>query len=401
MSLIGRTVKQYRVDAELGRGQHSVVYKAWQPSLERYVALKVLHHYDQKTLRRFQDEARLIAHLIQHEVPNIRQIYDVGQTADGYLFVVMEYADDSLQHLLRQNQERNRRISPLAAVRLLRPVAQALDSVHSLGWVHLDIKPQNILIPKAGSALLADFGIAQRRGTQTSACTPAYASPEQAAGDQPVGPWSDIYSLGVVLYEMVAGHLPFRAEYDIAILNQHLQAEPPSPKQANPRLSVSQEQAMLKALAKSPQDRYRTAGDLVEAMTPASTFISSVVETPSLVKVTTAGWMRRIPRWVLVGTIVLLVLVGSGFLVWAVWPEQDTAVPTSTSSPVLVAPTESPLATATHRVVVPKTPTLEERPTATLAPTFTPRPRPTATRTPRPSATIQGTPATATLTPTP
>ena len=114
-TLIGHVIGQYKVVAELGRGQHSVVYKAWQQSLQRYVALKVLQHYDEKTFRKFQDEARLTARFIQDGVPNIRQVYEVGQTADGYLFVALEYVDDSLRSVLRRARENNRRINPPSA----------------------------------------------------------------------------------------------------------------------------------------------------------------------------------------------------------------------------------------------------------------------------------------------
>ncbi|MFN2225573.1 MAG: serine/threonine-protein kinase, partial [Anaerolineae bacterium] len=221
-SLIGRQLGQYEVLARLGRGQHSVVYKAWQKNLERYVTLKVLYRCDEATRHKLQEEALLTADLIQRGAPNIRQIYEVGQTADGYLFVALEYVEGSLHSVMERVRRGRRLVDSAAAARLLMPVAQALDAVHSMGWVHLDIKPQNILISSMGRAMLADFGIARRRGMHTRACTPLYASPEQADGDRPVGPWSDIYSLGVVLYEMVTGRPPFQAELDLVILNKHL-----------------------------------------------------------------------------------------------------------------------------------------------------------------------------------
>jgi serine/threonine protein kinase len=377
-SLIGQTIGQYRVVAELGRGQHSIVYKAWQQSLERHVALKVLRHYDENTFQRFQFEARLAAQLMQQGAPNIRQVYEVGQTADGYLFVALEYANDSLQNVLRRACEQGHQINPTAGAQLLRPVAEALDAIHSRGWVHLDVKPQNILILKGGRSLLADFGIAQRRGTQSHACTPLYASPEQAAGDRPVGPWSDIYSLGVVLYEMVTGCPPVRGDQDIVLLHGHLEVAPPPPRRANPGLSRGQERAILKALAKSPKDRFRTAGELVEAMLRPDLLMSGVRDLPHI----TTSWTRRVPRAARIGGLMAAILVPLALLGWMLWPGLRPGVPvaTATATETAVSATLSPTPSATATA----TPTATQRPTATLAPTSTQTPRPAAkpTRTP-------------------
>jgi len=386
-SLIGREVGQYKIVAELGRGQHSTVYKAWQPSLERYVALKVLRHYDQATLEKFQAEARLVAQLAQQGVPNIRQVYEVGQTADGYLFVALQYVEDSLRNVLRRAQEHNRRFRPEAAARLLRPIAVALDALHSLGWVHLDIKPQNILITKGGRAVLADFGIAQRRGMVTHACTPAYASPEQAAGDRPVGPWSDIYSLGVVLYEMVGGHPPVRGDQDIVLLTQHLEVTPPSPRKVNAHLTSSQERAIFKALAKSPHERFGTAGEFIEALLEPAPFLSNVIKTPQALLSTTS---RRAPRLLLVALILLLIVAVAVAVMWLFWPGLFAATPSGTPTAAAVLPTSTVGPTMARPTSTPAPPTATEAPTATLVPTATlaatptPPPSPGATTSPSP-----------------
>ncbi len=408
MSLVGRTVGQYQVVAELGRGQHAIVYKAWQQSLQRYVTLKVLYHDDETAFQKFQAEARLTAQLIQQGVPNIRQVYEVGQTAEGYFFAALEYVDDSLQNVLHRGWGGKRYMNPTEAARLLEPVAEALDAIHSLGWVHLDIKPQNILIFKGGRAVLADFGIAQRRGMQTHACTPTYASPEQAAGDQPVGPWSDIYSLGVILYEMVTGHPPVRGDHDIVLLNQHLYETPPPPHRFNPRLTLNQERAILKALAKSPKQRPQTAGHLIQAMLQPETFVSSVMEIPSAVLRTTSSWTRQVPRLALAGGILILLSLVLFLVGWAFWPHLPFAMPAATGvatatgatavETVAVTVTSAPLptTTATRPPTATITPTATTWPTATLAPTSTRVPRPTATRTslptPIPTATRSPTP---------
>lgn len=383
-ALIGRRLGPYTVIAELGRGQHSTVYKAWQPSLERYVALKVLRRHDQETLYKFQAEARLTAQLVEQGVTNIRQVYQVGRSAEGDIFVALEFVEDSLRALLRRSHQRKQRMNPEAAARLLIPIARALDTIHSLGWVHLDIKPQNILISRDGRAMLADFGIAARRGTRTHACTPTYASPEQAAGDRPVGPWSDIYSLGAVLYEMVAGHPPVRGDHDIVLLNQHLEAMPPSPRQVNPQLTASQERAIYKALAKSPRDRFRTASEFVQAVLSTDTFFSTMVHTPKSVLGTTSGWVQRVPRLVLVGAIVAVLLLALALLGWALWPGPAVAPPSPAATTAMPPPT---VYTATAPAATPT-------PTATIAPTVTlsPRTTVTATRSPAPRPTASPTP---------
>jgi serine/threonine protein kinase len=390
-SLLGQYVGQYKVVAELGRGQHTTVYKALQLSLERHVALKVLRRYDQATLQKFQAEARLTAQLIQNGVPNIREVYEVGQTPDGYLFVALQFVDGSLHNLLRRGEKQGRRrlMSPETAGRLLQPVAQALDAIHSLGWVHLDIKPQNILITREGRAMLADFGIAQRRGARTHACTPTYASPEQAAGDRPVGPWSDIYSLGGVLYEMVAGHPPVRGDHDIVLLNQHLDVMPPSPRKVNPHISATQERTIMQALAKSPQQRHRTAGELVQALLSSETFLSSVIQTPASVINTTTSWIRRKPHLLLGGGAVVLVLAVLILVGWALWSNPPGGTPASTST-MVVSATVLPSLTATRQPTATMTSTATQVPTSTLAPfrTATPRPTPRPTRTPTPPSTV-------------
>jgi len=387
-SLIGHRLGQYQVVSELGRGQHSTVYQAWQPSLERSVALKVLRRHDRETLLKFQAEARLIAQLVQQGVPNLRQVYEVGQTTDGHIFVVMEYVEDSLRSILRRSRQIGRRMNPVAATNLLQPIALALDAIHKLGWVHLDIKPQNILVSKDGRALLADFGIALRTGAKTRACTPTNASPEQAAGNRPVGPWSDIYSLGTVLYEMVAGHPPVRGDHDIVLLNQHLETVPPSPRRVNALLTASQERAIYRALAKRPKDRFQTAGALIEAMVSTETFLTSVIHTPSAIRNTTTGWLRRLPRLLLFGALLLLIVIVIVVVVgWALasQPVLAPSRPSSTATVEVIAPTATilPSATTMKRMVATKTPTYTVEPTVTLAPasSATQKPRPTSTRT--------------------
>lgn len=391
-SLAGRDLGRYRVLIELGRGQHSTVYKAWQPSLDRYVALKVLEHYDQEVLAKFQAEARLTAQLIQMGAPNIRQVYEVDQAADGRLYVALEYVADSLRSVLVRAQRQNHRLRPEAAARLLEPIAAALDAIHRLDWVHLDIKPENILITSDGRAVLADFGIAQRRGALTHACTPAYASPEQAAGDRPVGPWSDVYSLGAVLYEMVTGHPPVRGDQDIILLTQHLEVKPPSPGRVNPDLTPGQERALYRAMAKAPSERFPTAGDLIQALLDSQrTPRAMSLRTPVRGAMPAAGRKQGRLGLGLVLVLVLVVLLAAALFLAGrmMWGGPAAGAPTATvAAGSLPAPTtESPSAATVGPTRSMPSPTATKLPTATLAPTRTRTPRPTATATPEASPT--------------
>lgn len=389
-SLIGRRLGQYDVLARLGRGQHSVVYKAWQKNLERYVTLKVLYRCDEGTRQKLQEEALLTADLIQRGAPNIRQIYEVGQTDDGYLFVALEYVEGSLHSVMERARQSRRFLDPAAAARLLMPVAQALDAVHSMGWVHLDIKPQNILISSMGRAMLADFGIARRRGTHTHACTPLYASPEQADGGRPVGPWSDVYSLGAVLYEMVTGRPPFQAELDLVILNKHLTEVPTPPRKLNRRVSARQERAILRALSRLPAGRPQAASELLQGLLPAGGLVSGIAGASSGALCRTAGWTQRLPRLVLAGVLMVLLLGVLLLVAWTLWPLLAPGPPAKVSPPAVSEPTRLPaVSEPTRPPTLAATPTATVQPTSTLAPTptRTPRPRPTATSRPTATAT--------------
>lgn len=400
MSLVGRTLGQYQIVSELGRGQRAVVYQAWQTNLERHVALKVLTNGDTATLRKLEIEAQRTAQLIQQEVPNLRRVYEVGRTTEGDLYVALEFVDDSLQNRLRMDRERCRRFSPGAAVRLLRPVAEALDAMHRLGWVHLDIKPQNILISRNGRAVLADLGIVQRVGASTGACTPAYASPEQADRHQPVRPQSDVYSLAVVVYEMLTGSLPFQAEHELALLNQHLVAEPPSPRMLNPGLGAREERALLKALSKAPEQRQKTATALLDSLLPDGSLSAARGGVQSHARAESAGASRPIRRRLLlclIAALAVLVTVVAGMALWPRRRSDDSAVTpgapvTGTAlrgSPAVqmdTTPTRE-IRESTPKVVIPVMATVQDVSTATLVPIGTPRPRPTSTAPPPARAT--------------
>lgn len=366
MQPVPESIGPYKVLQELGRGKRTIVYKAWQPALEREVALKVLRQSDAETLRRFETEARLSSNL---QSPGVRRIHEAGRTPEGYVYVAMEYVDCSLKDVMRRRFLRHQTFSREEVAQLLQPIAQALDEIHRQGLVHLDIKPENILVSQTGQAVLADFGITRRRGERTHEGTPLYLSPEQASGERPIGPWCDIYSLGALIYEMLVGRAPFVSEQDFVLVRQHLEDAPPAPHSFNPALPRDLDRTLLAALSKDPARRQSGAGKLLAQVR------GRLAPTTGA---TLAAALRRHPYWV--GTLATLpVLVALGWLSWRALSNHDAPPPTLTlTTPVVV--------TSTSEYVAPITPDSAHTPTLTprVMPTSTPI---RATRTPEPSAT--------------
>jgi serine/threonine-protein kinase len=252
-------------------GGMATVYKAYQPSLNRYVALKLLSPTlsgDPTFLQRFQAEARSTARL---EHPNIVPIYDMGQ-ANGGIFIVMRFIDGgTLQQLL----DRERRLPLRRALHITAQVAGALDYAHTQGFVHRDVKPANIMIEPGDRATLTDFGVAKALGetrlTRTGSIvgTPEYLSPEQARGDEIDGR-ADLYALGIVVYEMLAGRTPFQADNPLSVVHHHLVTPPPPPTQFNPAIPTGVAAVLIKVLAKDPAQRYPSADAFVQALRHAA-----------------------------------------------------------------------------------------------------------------------------------
>jgi serine/threonine protein kinase len=267
--LIGKTVGPYQILEEIGRGGMAVVYRAWQPSLQRHIALKVLPEYfrhDPDLLARFQREARAAAQL---EHPNIVHIYDTG-IADGLPYIAMEYLQGgSLQERLAQGT-----LPPAEAVGLLEQIGGALDHAHARGLIHRDVKPANILFTADGRPKVADFGIARAtegtRLTRTGMVmgTPEYMAPEQAEGGT-VDHRADLYALGVILYQMLTGQAPFHGTTPHATLHAVIYEPPPPPRQLNPSLSQAVESVILRALAKRPEERFQRGAALVSELRSA------------------------------------------------------------------------------------------------------------------------------------
>lgn len=259
---------RYRLKGEIGQGGMAVVYRAQDERLGRPVAIKRMRAQlaaDPTFLARFRREAQAVANLSH---PNLAAVYDSGEV-NGIPYIAMEYVDgDNLKTRIAAEAP----FSPEKAVNLMIQVCEGVGAAHRAGLVHRDLKPQNILLTRGGQAKVADFGIARSLSASVSSTqtgqvwgTAQYIAPEQASG-QPVRPATDVYSLGIILYELLTGRLPFEGDNALALAMQHLQAEPRPLRQFNPALPVGLEAIVAKAMAKRPDARYPDADALGSAL---------------------------------------------------------------------------------------------------------------------------------------
>jgi len=268
-SLTGRTLGRYQLLDQIGQGGMATVYKAFDPSQDRYVALKILSPVlaqQEQFNQRFRREAGVV---VQLRHPHIVPVEYFGED-DGYAYLVMPYVEGGTltDHLT------NSPPSSTFGARVFEQVASALQYAHSRGVVHRDVKPSNILIDEDGNALLADFGLARIHDASVNLTgsaligTPAYISPEQASGEK-VDARSDQYSLGVILYQLSTGSLPFEAETPMAVLIKHINEPMPLPRAAGAHVPEAVERVILKATAKDPGQRFGSVAELSEVFQAA------------------------------------------------------------------------------------------------------------------------------------
>ncbi len=371
--LIGQTLGPYRIIEQIGMGGMATVYKAYQASVDRYVAVKVLPRQfaeDPSFIGRFEQEARTIAKL---EHPHILPVHDYGEQ-EGITYLVMRFVGaGTLKDLMAERGP----MSLDETLRIMEQIGGALGYAHSQGVIHRDIKPSNVLVDPRGDCFLTDFGIARLvEGTTEFTATgrivgtPAYMAPEQGMGEK-ADARSDIYALGIILYEMVTGKVPYQAETPLAVLMKHVTAPLPLPRQIKPDLPESVERVILKALSKSPDDRFQRVEDMITALRQAVTSPEAVAAEPAAppvwdeatavvdqappTKTVPATTPRRPFPWLPLiagGAAILLVLAVAAALVLT----RLLSSPEGTASPpaeVAVSPTEPPGAEVAAEPAVP------------------------------------------------
>jgi tRNA A-37 threonylcarbamoyl transferase component Bud32 len=377
--VIGKVVGRYRIQSQLGQGGMATVYRAHDTLLDRDVAVKFIRagvvpdHMTEQLLARFRREARSLSRLSH---PNIVPIHDFGEY-DGELYFVLGYMPGGTLA-----QKLGRPVRCHEAAQLLAPIARALEYAHSLNIVHRDIKPSNILLSAGGIPVLSDFGIAKLldddgttllTGTGVGIGTPAYMAPEQGT-NKDVDFRADIYSLGIVFYELVTGRLPFMADTPFSVLMKHVNEPLPRPKSLVADLPDEVERVLFKALAKRPSERYQNMGafaDELEALRPSA----APTRTAATARIRPLGAAFLLAGCA-AGVFVMSGLVALAALVMAE-PPSPTAPPVVTpSSTVGIARSPAPVgdpAGATSLVTEPPSATAEV-PTALPTPSETPTP---------------------------
>ncbi len=410
-TLLGEQIGRYKIISCIGRGGMADVYKALHPELDRVVALKVLNRalvHSPEMLERFRREARAIAAL-RH--PNIVQVFDLD-VIDSIYFMVMEFVEgETLSQRLSRLRQSGEHMTLNEVMYVVTAVGNALHYAHEQGMLHRDIKPSNIMFRDDGSIVLTDFGVAKILNASSDitasgavAGTPAYMAPEQWTTDAP-DRRSDIYSLGVVLYQMVTDRLPFKADTPGRLMFQHISEPPPLPRKISPNVPLELERVILRSMAKDPSDRYQTAQELVQDLRDVVYQIERTAPTGVFSKMVRPGKRAKAAsqetrprRWPLlglgIGALVLLAGVVGLFLggfIGSSDPEEAPDV-TGTAIAVRLATLEATLSATPEATTAGAT--LSPSPTATM-------PSPTASPVVAlPTETLQLSPS-PTLTPTP
>lgn len=431
-SWVGRSIGgRYQIEALLGQGGMSAVYRATDPNLRRTVAVKLIHPHlsdDPEFVRRFELEAAAVAQL-RH--PNIIQVYDFNHDAEVYYMVLEYVAGETLQSRLRTLHAAGQRLGLGEAAQIMATVCDAVEYAHRRGMIHRDLKPANVMLEPQGQPILMDFGVAKIVGGQQHTATGAivgtvaYMSPEQIRGSK-VDERADLYSLGIMLYEMTAGRPPFEGDSAMTVMFKHVNEPPPDIQQYNAALPLEFKDIIFKALEKDPARRYQTAAEMARdlralrllqtAVTPPgpATEVSAPAETQGGGGVAAAMSQREqvrppdkktvitppavstaesvpparaggVPRGLLIGGAVLIGVIFVGLLLVGFLRNrsQNAARVTATARAVAVVTTEPAatpaLATATR---VPPTAFLP-----TLPPTQPPQPTVAAASPTRPAPT--------------
>ncbi|MEI6291286.1 MAG: WD40 repeat domain-containing serine/threonine protein kinase [Chloroflexota bacterium] len=382
-------IGRYEIKSELGRGGMATVYRAYDPRFEREVAIKVLPRellHDPQFRVRFEREAKTIAAL---EHPAIVPVYDVGDEDGQPYFVMRCMTGGSLADTIGQGP-----MQLGSAARIMERIAPAMDEAHSKGIVHRDLKPGNILFDRGGEPYVSDFGIAkmtQSQGTTVTGGviigTPAYMSPEQAQGEKVDGR-SDVYALGVILYEMLSGVQPYQATTPMAIVVKHITDPIPHILDKAPNLPAGIEAVIEKAMAKNPAERFGSAGEFSLALTaiaggqsaddaiktasinatklnlPKTQMVASKTIANQAGGQPAAGFSLKIPLFILGGLLVICFLSvaafgifrvcpgGMGFLPWCGTPAVSLPSATVPAAPTVFIPTEPPAVPTTAPLIV-------------------------------------------------
>ncbi len=399
-------IGRYEILELIGRGGQAAVYRAYDPTMRREVAIKVLTSaaaVDEKARQRFEREAHTIAAL---EHPHIVPVYDFGAYEDGLYIVMRLMKGGTLADRLAHGP-----LNPAEALEVMRPIAAALDAAHQRGIIHRDIKPGNILFDEYGVAYLSDFGIA-RLGDATASLTgslilgtPYYMSPEQIQGKKPLDGRSDVYALGALLFQMLSGHVPYEGETPAQAILKHLQEPVPKVEEYCPDLPEVYQKIIDRAMAKDREQRYPTAGALaadfaaaVEGRPLASETTQKAMPRPTVAVFSEEHSVNRdlggdeaLPRrrrWLWAALLALLAAVG-GVAVYAFWGGALRLAPLP--SPTPVPPTATPLVLAVSPTAT-VSPSPVPSPTATLAPSATPQPTATPVPSPTPVPVFAGKP---------
>jgi serine/threonine-protein kinase len=429
-----RFIGRYEIERELGRGGMAVVYLARDPLMNRHVAVKVLPRqftFDPGFLQRFHREAQVIATL---EHPAIVPVYDFGEH-DGQPYIVMRYMPGgSLADRLEKGP-----LAPAEAARILEHLAPALDEAHARGIIHRDLKPANILFDHRDRPYLCDFGIVKLSEGSTTALTasggilgtPAYMSPEQARGNVALDGRTDVYSLGVILFEMLTGAWPYEADTPMGLAMMHVLEPVPRVLDRRPNLPPDCQRIITGAMAKDRDQRFPTAAALAAAaacLTGAKPSVPSSAAPPAtvvrpapssatgqpparVVRAERPRRRRKVPLWLIGIAVLILAALAAPLVVGGILSPTSTSTPTPTFTPTATSP---PVATSTPTITLspapsatlPASPTLPltSAPTSIASPTSTPMsiasPTPiwtptsiqTLTETPTPSPTLSNTP---------